>query len=181
MLFKGEKRVLPRIKLLFLVLNCLNWGIGFFCLVIAGLTMMYSDFLFAVLSEEFTPNSAELASQSWQGLMILAIPITYAMHRIFRAIGSIIDSAIAGNPFVEHNAVLLRTIGWALLAIQILNLVSGFLFARLVVALGESAAVGESVGADLALTGWLAALLMFVLAHIFEHGARLRDEVDGTV
>ena len=30
-------------------------------------------------------------------------------------------------------------------------------------------------------TGWLAVLLLFVLARVFDHGTRMRDDLEGTV
>ena len=91
------------------------------------------------------------------------------------AVLSILDSAKLGNPFVATNAVLLRSIGWALLAIQTLDVAAGMLVVRF------SEATGEYWGWSLAVTGWLAVALMFVLAKIFEQGAAMRDELAGTV
>lgn len=34
---------------------------------------------------------------------------------------------------------------------------------------------------NFSLTRWLAVLLLFVLARVFEHGTRMRDELEGTV
>ena len=31
------------------------------------------------------------------------------------------------------------------------------------------------------MTGWLAVLLLFVLARVFNHGTRIRDDLEGTV
>jgi hypothetical protein len=35
--------------------------------------------------------------------------------------------------------------------------------------------------AGFSITGWLAVLLTFVLARVFAEGARMRDELEGTV
>ena len=34
---------------------------------------------------------------------------------------------------------------------------------------------------EFSLTRWLAVLMLFVLARVFEQGARMREELDGTV
>ena len=167
--------MLPKIKLVFRFCNWLNWAGCIVYVFAVGLMTMFPAKFLAAFSKAFTPGGAELTLQTFQGIAILIIPTTYAAHRIFGAIGAIIDSAIAGNPFAGHNGLLLRTIGWALLAIQILDLAAGFLLVRF------SDATGEYWGWSAALTGWLAALLMFVLARIFEHGAQLRDDLDGTI
>ena len=167
--------MLTKTKLLFRVCNWLNWAgciIYVFGIMILSVS---SDRFLAALGRIYEPNGAELTLQTVQGLAVLIIPTTYAAHRIFTAIGQIIDRAIAGDPFAVNNAALLRIIGWALLAIQVLDLAAGYLVMRF------SEATGEYWGWSAAVTGWLAALLMFVLARIFEHGAALRDDLQGTV
>ena len=37
------------------------------------------------------------------------------------------------------------------------------------------------LGGGIALAPWLAVLLLFVLAQVFEHGARMRRDLEGTV
>ncbi len=167
--------MLTKIKMLFRVCNWLNWAgciIYVFGIIILSVS---SDRFLAALGRIYEPNGAELTLQTLQGIAVLIIPTTYAAHRIFTAIGQIIDRAIAGDPFAVNNAALLRIIGWALLAIQVLDLAAGYLVMRF------SEATGEYWGWSAAVTGWLAALLMFVLARIFEHGAALRDDLQGTV
>jgi Protein of unknown function (DUF2975) len=167
--------MLPNIKLLFKICNWLNWAGCIIYVLGIGILSISPDKFLAALGRAFTPNGAEMTLQTLQGIAILIIPTTYAAHRIFKAIGQIIDSAIQGEPFVVSNAALLRIIGWALLAIQFLDLIAGYLVMRF------SDATGEYWGWSLAVTGWLAALLMFVLAHIFEQGAKLRDDLEGTI
>ncbi len=167
--------MLAKAKLLFRICNWLNWAgcvIYVFGIVLLSL---FSDTFLQALGRAYTPQGADITMQTMQGIAVLIIPTTYAVHRIFKAIGSIIDSALNGDPFAANNAILLRIVGWALLAIQIFDLLSGYLLIRF------SEATREYWGWSPALTGWLAALLMFVLARIFEHGAALRDDLEGTV
>ncbi len=167
--------MLPKIKLLFRICNWLNWGgCAIYVAGVAILSLSPDKFL-ASLGRMMSPSGAEITLQTMQWIAILIIPTTYAAHRIFKAIRHIIDTAITGDPFTASNAVLLRIIGWALLGIQILDLAAGFMVMRF------SDVTGEYWGWSPALTGWLAALLMFVLARIFEHGAKLRDDLEGTV
>lgn len=167
--------MLSKVTVLFKICNFLNWaGCIIFAIGIGILTISPDHFL-AALTKGSSSESAALTLQTMQGLALLIIPTTYAVHRIFMAILSILDTAKLGNPFVATNAVLLRSIGWALLAIQILDVAAGMLVVRF------SEATGEYWGWSLAITGWLAAALMFVLAKIFEHGAAMRDELAGTV
>lgn len=157
------------------VLNILNWGIAILFILIFALIALSSDAVLVALTKKYPLETAKLMLQSSQWIMFLIMPATYAAHRIFRSMQAIIASAIAGDPFVRSNAVLLRIVGWALLAIQILDLASGFVMVRF------SDATGIYWGWSPALTGWLAALLMFVLARIFERGTQMREELEGTV
>ncbi len=34
---------------------------------------------------------------------------------------------------------------------------------------------------NISVTGWLAVLLLFVLAGVFEHGAQMREELEATI
>ena len=81
----------------------------------------------------------------------------------------------AGDPFVLVNARRLRFIAWALLAIQLLDLGFGVLEVSIATRTGERLGWAPSV------TAWLAVVLLFVLARVFEAGATLREELAGTV
>lgn len=106
-------------------------------------------------------------------LGVAAIPLNYAvLKRLLR----IVETVRAGDPFVAANASRLQAIAWALLALQFLSIVIG--------------AVGNSVStpahpvhldAGFSITGWLAVLLTFLLARVFAEGARMRDDLEGTV
>ena len=106
----------------------------------------------------------------------LGIIVMGLIWTIMRKLLSIIDSVDYGNPFVIANALRLKAIGWMMVAVQVISL-------PLAVAAGEMADLfGESdTGVDLSLNGVLAILLVFVLAGIFERGAEMREELEGTV
>jgi hypothetical protein len=105
------------------------------------------------------------------GLLTLGLVWT-----IMRKLSSLIGSVEDGNPFVTVNAVRLRAIGWLMVGIQVVGL-------PLAVAAGNVADMfGEhDVGPELPLNGILAILLVFILAGIFERGAEMREELEGTV
>ena len=87
----------------------------------------------------------------------------------------IVHAAIAGDPFTLVNATRLRAVGWALLAIQILDLGFGATLLSLEPRVDAPYDWTVSIG------GWIAALMVFVLARVFEQGARMRDELAMTV
>ena len=106
----------------------------------------------------------------------LGILLMGLIWTIMRRLLAIIDSVEDGNPFLRANAVRLKAIGWLMVAVQIIGL-------PLAVAAGRAADMfGESdTGVDFSLNGVLAILLVFILAGIFERGAEMREELEGTV
>jgi hypothetical protein len=100
---------------------------------------------------------------------------------VIRATSGIVDSAIAGDPFVSDNAVRLNRIGFLLLgimAVQFLTLIT-------VVGIAPESVNNPhfqiSGGSEPDPVGMLAILLIFVLARIFRHGSQMRDELENTV
>ena len=95
---------------------------------------------------------------------------------IRRRLLDIVESVRAGNPFVGQNAARLQTIAWALLGLQVLRVVIG------AVAMSVSTRAHPfHVGAGFSTAGWMAVLLVFVLARVFAEGARMREEWEWTV
>ena len=104
---------------------------------------------------------------------ILAVPIT---HVVLARLLAIVHTVTTRNPFVAENAERLKTIAWAVLALELLHLSVG----AIGVVLSRST---QSIDLDwnFSVTRWLAVLLLFVLATVFEHGAAMRDDLEGTV
>lgn len=95
---------------------------------------------------------------------------------VMRKLLAIIASVEEGNPFVRANAIRLKAIGWLMVGLQIVGV-------PLAIAAGKAADMfGESdTGWDFSLNGILAILLVFILAGIFERGAEMREELEGTI
>jgi hypothetical protein len=104
---------------------------------------------------------------------ILAVPLAHVM--LTRLLG-IVDTVRAGDPFISENAQRLQTIAWTLLGMQVMHVLVGF------VASGTRSEVQElDIDWSFSITPWIAVLLLFVLARVFEHGARMRADLEGTV
>jgi hypothetical protein len=106
-------------------------------------------------------------------LGILAVPLG---HVVLTRLAAIVDSVALGDPFVAENAERLTTIAWAVLAIEVLHLAVG-LTARLV----SSDDLALDIGWSPSVARWLAIVLCFVLARVFVHGTRMREDLEGTV
>ena len=97
-------------------------------------------------------------------------------YGLLKRLLAIVDTVRAGDPFVAANADRLRTIAWALLALQLLSLVIG--------AIGKSISTPAHpvhLDAGFSINGWLAVLLTFLLARVFAEGTVMREELEGTV
>ena len=106
-------------------------------------------------------------------VLLIGLLTAGAAHLIFRRLLAIIATAAAGDPFTAANGERLRVIAWALLAIQILDLGFGGIYLAMDPALG--------LDWSFSLGGWIAVLMLFVLARVFEQGSRMRDELAMTV
>jgi len=102
---------------------------------------------------------------------VVAVPLA---HVLLSRMLAMVDTVRSGDPFVSDNARRLTTIAWALLGLQILDLGFG------AVSLGMVSDLREFEW-SFGFTGWIAVLMLFVLARVFHHGARMRDELEGTV
>ncbi len=109
-------------------------------------------------------------------LMMIGICSVPLAHTVFTRLLAIVRSVRVADPFLAENAVRLQTIAWALLGLELLHLAAG------AVAFGSSSETSPlDINWSFSVTGWLAVLLLFVLARVFDHGARMREELEGTV
>ena len=107
--------------------------------------------------------------------LVLGVAAGVALHRLFSPLLAILDTVRAGDPFVVANADRLGRIGWALLAIQLIDL-----------GLGATVLALDRLGVDHAswvpgFTGWIGVAMLFVLARVFRIGAAMRDDLAMTV
>lgn len=152
-----------------------NWTFG--AAVLAGMTASISlggRFTTMLLGDD-GGIGLDARTAGMRCLLLLGIVMAGAIFVLLRSLGRIIVTVLAGDPFVMDNAARLRTIGWSLLFIQLLD-IPAFLIARSFPALGSAAPDG-----GVSLAGWLAVLMTFVLARVFVVGAQMRDDLEGTV
>ena len=108
-------------------------------------------------------------------LLVLGIASAFAIHPIFASLLRIVATVQAGDPFVDANATLLARIGWAMLILQCLDLLLGALQRWIAVLKMDTSGWNPSLG------GWIAVVMIFVLARVFRIGARMRDDLATTV
>ena len=104
---------------------------------------------------------------------IISVPVT---HIVLTRLLSIVETVRLGNPFVTENAERLQTIAWAVLVLELMHLAVGAIAAGV-----SSEAQPLDLDWNFSVTRWLAVLLLFVLARVFDQGARMREDLEGTV
>lgn len=157
-------------------LNWTNWIVaGLFTLLLV-LLLVAPDLFRDTFAQALDGERPMEAALLWIRLAcVIVIPVAIAAHVIFTRLVAMLRDTQAGRAFTETNAQRLATIAWALLAINLADLVFGQ------VSLWASEASGEYFGWSPALTGWLAVPLLLILARIFKEGAAMRDDLEGTV
>lgn len=146
--------------------------------------LYFSTEVTAEMADTFvTPPGTEVV---WMiaGLMLLGIVMMlitlFGINRLRR----IVDSVGEGNPFTRINGTRLRGMGIAAFAIQIVTFFGSLLASAMVATLGE-VQPGEEfsmhIEGGLSISGILLVLLLIILARVFDRGAEMQDELQGTV
>lgn len=166
--------MLQATSILLRLLNVLNWVVGIAFAGMVAVSFAAEAAFLAELAPRFGARSGALLTDLRLAFAI-GIPVIPAASIIFTRLLAILASVRAGDAFVAANGGRLRTIAWALLVIQIADLGFGFVAVRFT----ENS--GEYFGWSPSIVGWLAVLLLFVLAQVWTQGAAMRDELEGTV
>lgn len=159
------------------VLLVLNWilAAAFSAVMLFLLSPFGHDKAVAAITQTHRPDQAEALVSGTIGLMLIGIAAAIAVHVLFLRMLALVGTAITGDPFTRDNAQRLRIVGWALLALQLLDLCFAMLSINVRTITGEDLGWSPSVG------GWISVLMVFVLARVFEQGSRMRDELAMTV
>jgi len=165
---------LPIAYVLLRILIVLNWLVGLAILALL-VVMPHEQWIMTELNLSPGPEADRVV----MGLRVVAlvglatIPINYL---ILKRLVAMVETVRAGDPFVAANAYRLRAIAWALFALQLLGLVIAAI-ARTV----STPAHPVDLDAGFSINGWLAVLLIFVLARVLAEGTLMREDLEGTV
>jgi hypothetical protein len=164
-LMRGVKALLKALVILNIV--CL---LMFTCILLVSYE--WESKIISALAEDSATRSAAATLIVVRAVMLVGILMVPLAHLLLTRLRAIVTTVQDGDPFVPANARRLTGIAWALLGIQVVDLGFGIV--------SMSYAV-EEMPWTFALTPWLAVLLLFVLARVFEHGTRMRDELAATI
>lgn len=171
---KSFPAALPVARIVLKLLIVLNWIYA--AIVLAILAGLLSNAAWTMTALGFAP--ADQAAELITGVRLIAligvasVPLNLI---VLRRLLEMIDTVRAGDPFVARNAERLQAIAWAMLGQQILGLL-----VSLIAEVTSAKEHGLHVGA-FSTGGWLAVILLFVLARVFAEGADMRDDLAGTV
>ena len=151
----------------------LNWLFGAFVLALLVASLVAEAPVVAALGANPANPPLVLGMRLIMAIGLASVPLA---HVLLTRLLAIVETVGRGDPFVAANAARLQTIAWALLGLELLHLAAGA-----VSALASSPGEPFDIGWSFSFTGWLAVLLLFVLARVFDQGARMRDDLEGTV
>ncbi len=140
--------------------------------------MLFNQAEFASTIELAEGASVGTALAASIALLLIGAAITAMAFHFFQLLGRIIDTVGNDDPFTADNAQRLSRMGWIALIFQIATIPVG----GLVIFLANNVPADNlSVDYDFSLTGLLLAVVLFILARIFRHGADMREDLEGTV
>lgn len=150
--------------------------LGLLAILIASLP---ATFLFEPLLRDYyssrPPLNAGQIIPPLRFAIVLGLPMLAAVHVLLTRLLAIVETVRTGDPFVPQNADRMKTIAWCLLAIQLMGMGFSAMAERL-------RAGGAHVDSwDFSLTGWVAVVLLFVLARVFEEGTRIRSDLEAMI
>ena len=149
----------------------------FLCAVSLALPLswFFSARFNAMLLQDAPNVDARMEATGLRLLMVVGVAMGLGIEVLLSALRRTLASASTGDPFIAVNAQRLRTMGWALLGLQLLDIPAVFI-GRLFPSLGSAAPeISFAPG------GWLAVLMLFILSRIFTAGTAMRDDLEGTV
>lgn len=167
--------VLPVTRKILRGLTVLNWiyGLGILAMLV---TSFAAPQLVAALGVKLDADGSDRLMRGMRLIMLVGIAGVPITHAILARLRAIVETVREGDPFVVVNAERLTTIAWSLLGLEGLHLLVGIIAAN-----SASSVQPLDIEWSFSVTPFVAALLVFVLAKVFDHGARMRADLEGTV
>ena len=166
---------LPIAYVVLRILIVLNWIWGACILGLLAYTFVNEPWTMRALGVTDYPNAEKVMNgmRVIAALGLVAIALNYP---VLKKLVAIVGTVRAGDPFVAANAYRLQAIGWILLGLQLISLA--------IAAIAKMISTADhpfNLDAGFSVSGWLAVLLMFVLARVFAEGTLMREDLEGTV
>lgn len=152
----------------------LNWLYG--AAILALLTALLVAAPWTMTAMGVPPSPGEALATGLRAIAVLGLVTIPLNFVILKRLVAMVETVRAGDPFVAANAERLQAIAWAFLGLQVLSLIIGAIASAV-----STASHPLHLDAGFSLSAWLAVLLTFVLARVFAEGARMREDLAGTI
>ncbi len=170
----------PVLSLTASTLGIFRWAAFVLAGIMFVLSALVSINVVAILLGIYTPPEGPLMASKNDffftlGFLLTTGSIFYLMMRFLKALRELVLSVGEGQPLTLINAARLRLMGWISIGTQgiiILMMAFGLL--------GEALEFDVDIIYDI-FEGILIAAVLFILARVFEQGARMQEELEGTV
>lgn len=151
----------------------LLWGVLILGLLVTS--VVGGDRVMAILAAG-TPHAGARLFLGMRLVALVGLAAVPVVHVILIRIRTIVDTVRVGDPFVMANAARLQSIARAVLVLALLHLAVGAIATA-----ASTATAPFDINWSFSPTRWVAVLLLFVLARVFEQGAQMREDLEGTV
>jgi hypothetical protein len=143
------------------ILIVLNWILGALIFALLAISFQAEEWTWRALGVGAVAGHESVVA-GMRAIMVIGIVGTPIAYVVFSKLLRIVESVRTGEPFTVDNAGRLHC----------------------VVATASAVSTKEvplRINGNFDLTGWLAILLLFVLAQVFLEGTRMREDLEGTV
>ena len=171
---RSYSAALPIAWVVLRILIVLNWLFAAAVLVLL-LVMPHEHWLMVSLHLSPSPEATRIV-WGMRAIAVIGLFTIPLYHLILTRLLAMVGTVRAGDPFVLGNAARLQAIAWVLIVLQLLGIVIA-----IIVRMISTPAHPINISAGPSIAGLLAILLTFVLARVFAEGARMRDDLEGTV
>jgi hypothetical protein len=154
----------------------LNLLMGVFILALFVASVLWGGFVMRALGVRPGADSGALIL-GMRVIMVIGLMGIPVANVVLTRLLAIVETVGVGDPFVVENAARLQTIAWAVVGLELMH-IAVHVVAGLASAGTQKLGIGDW---NFSATPWLTILLLFVLARVFDQGARMRDELAATV
>jgi hypothetical protein len=171
----NHSRALPVAWATLRILVVLNWIFGSLIVALLAISFQAEEWTWRALGVGSVAGHEGIVA-GMRAIMVIGIASVPIAYMVLRQLLRIVKSVGMRAAFSVENAGRLRTIALALLALELLHVG--------VVAIASAVSTRDvplHVTGDVNLAGWLAILLLFVLAQVFLEGTRMREDLEGTI
>ncbi len=158
------------------ILIALNFMMGGLIGVLLIASLVAADWTLRALGAHHPTDDNSSMVLGMRVIMVIGIASVPVAHIVLTRLLAIVETVRAGDPFVADNAARLQTIAWSVLGLELMHLMVGA-----VAASASTEAHPLDLDWNFSVTRWLAVLLLFVMARVFDHGTRMREDLEGTV